>query len=47
LEKKEGLHQNRIVLARIGRRLSFDINTIRMAIGSRRLLKLPAVQSGV
>ena len=47
LEKKERLHQNRIALARIGRKRSFAISTILTAIGSRRLLKLLAARSGV
>src|SRR5947209_281611 len=45
--EKECLHQNRIALARIGRKHSFAINMIRTVIGSKRSLKLLADRYGV
>src|SRR5262249_46904354 len=45
LEKTGDLRQNRIALARIDRRRSFAISTIRSATGSRRLLKILAGRS--
>ena len=45
--EEEDLHQNRIALARIARKRTFAINTIRTEVGSRRLLKPSAVRFGV